>query len=204
MGILRRAVWTARFLVVISISIAVASANHALGQSLGYGASPGRAGYRPSDQWNNGPFYTALHVEPYAPHLSAATNLYRVEPLAPPWSTAPHGLYGPYYPGRGVLHPYEQGFSPYSGFSNWYVRAYGVDPSREVVQRSRALFFRSAPRPPEGVLPPLPPARPVTIAFPQPRGFEARVSQTLAPAEILSRPRSNTIRVYRSSVAGKF
>ncbi|MCA1685163.1 MAG: hypothetical protein LC745_04105 [Planctomycetia bacterium] len=183
--------------LAIGLSVALA-ADPARGQSVGYGSSPGRAAYRPDAQWNNGPFYTVPHVNPYAPRPTAPTNLYGVEPQAPPWSTEPHGLYSPYYPGRGVLNPYSEGFSPYSGFSAWYARDYGVEGNREQVQQARTLFFRSAPRPPVGVLPPLPPPSPVTIS-PQ---AVSRPDRPPLPGRPPAGPARAAIPVYRSSVTG--
>ncbi len=171
----------------------------ARGQTIGYGASPGRAAYRPQAQWNNGPFYTTQHVNPYAPHPIATTNLYAVEPLVPPYTSGPHGVYSPFYPGIGRLYDYSEGFSPYSGFAPWYQATYRINPSRELVQQARSRFFRSAPRPPFGVLPPLPPPRLVTVApsRPEPSG----VTQARVVEAGRARPAAG-VRVYRSSVAG--
>lgn len=190
---------------LVGLLLSVAAAGPVSGQSVGYGASPGRAAYRPSVQWNDGPYFTTPHINPYAPHPRAATNLYEAEPLAPPWSTAPHGLYSTFYPGRGVLYGYDEGFSPYSGFSAWYARTYNIVPTREVVQQGRSRFFRSAPLPPAGVLPPLPPGRPVMIAptgIRQVTGTAANPPNVTAPGPPQLRPRAGSIPVYRSSVAG--
>src|SRR5205807_991525 len=78
-------------------------------------------------------------------------------PTLPPYGNGPHGLYGRFTPGLGSLTPYAEGFSPYSGFAGWYQQTYDVVPTRENIAPARVLFFNSAPRPPAGVLPPLPP-----------------------------------------------
>jgi hypothetical protein len=178
----------------------------ARGQSLGYGASPGpRYAYRPTSQWNNGPYYTVPHWNAYAPHRTSPANLYDSMPLVPPWTTGPHGLYPTFFPGQGTLYRYAEGFSPYSGFSNWYAQDYRVDATREVVQQARTMFFRSAPRPPEGVLPPLPPARPVPTATQptrpaaRPVGTPVKVVAPARPAVVQPAP---MVPVYRGSVLG--
>ena len=177
----------------------VAAVSTARGQSTGYGASPGRASYRPDWQWNNGPFYTTPHVNPYAPHAASTTNLYFAEPIVPPYSSYPHGLYSQFYPGAGPLYSYNEGFSPYSGFAPWYRATYGVNPTRDLVQQARTRFFRSAPRPPAGVLPPLPPPRLVTVSPSQPQLPKATPARVVvaAPARAAA-----TVPIYRSSVAG--
>ena len=126
-------------------------------QSIGSGASPGRAAYRPRSDWNNGPFYTVNHVDPYGPRPAVDTGLIESDPSLPPFGNVPHGRYAAVTPGRGALTPYGQGFSAYSGYADWYGRTYGVAATRERVVQARTLFFRSAPAPPPGVLSPLPP-----------------------------------------------
>ncbi len=175
-------------------------------QSIGYGASPGRAAYRPNSQWNNGPYYTAPHVDPYAPHPAVWTGLYAQQALVPPWTrTGPHGLYTWFYPGNGTLYPYVEGFSPYSGFAPWYARTYEIVPNREVAQGARDAFFRSAPYPPAEYLPALPPqGNPVQVQG------SALATSTEPPMNKIVRPTGGpeplprpTIRIYRSSVGNR-
>jgi len=118
----------------------------ARGQTVGFGASPGRASYRPDSQWNNGPFYTTSHVNPYAPHATAYDSQYYSEPIAPPYDLAPHGRFSPYSPGAGTLYRYDQGFSPLSGYAGWYERTYNFKPTDDNIASARTDFFRSAPR----------------------------------------------------------
>ena len=157
----------------LTLAIALASLaaqGAARGQSIGFGASPGRAAYRPAVQWNDGPYFRAAsHWDPYAPHhRPSPSDLIASAPPSIPRKRRtqlyPHGVYSPFYPNQGTLYNYSEGFSPYSGFAPWYKATYQFTPSREQVQNGRAQFFRSAPRPPAGVLPPLPPARLVTVA----------------------------------------
>jgi hypothetical protein len=180
--------------------MALGATTHA--QTVGPGASPGRAAYRPNAQWNNGPFYTTPHWNPYSPHPTSSTNLYFAEPLLPPWTNGPHGLYSTFYPGQGTVYPYAEGFSPYSGFSSWYVRSYNVDATREVVQQARTLFFRSAPRPPDGVLPPLPPPRIVPAFRSTPLLANGSSLKGDVPGQPPIGPPQAMIPIYRSSVPG--
>ncbi|GAC1463324.1 MAG: hypothetical protein NVSMB9_00650 [Isosphaeraceae bacterium] len=128
-------------------------------QSVGEGSSPGRASYRPAEQWNDGPFYTATHWDAFSPHQMRGIGLFAQVPLAPPFSMSPHGMFDAFSPGQGPLFEYAEGFSPYSGYSEWYLSQYRIQPTTEDLVRARAQFFRSAPRPPEGVLPDLPEQR---------------------------------------------
>ena len=175
-------------------------------QSIGPFASPGRAAYRPQSDWNNGPFYTVNHVNPYAPHQSNyAPNLNVSLPSVPPYTNGPHGFYGTYTPGRGTLYPYEEGFSPYSGYSAWYQQAHGLVPTRSDVVRGRDTFFRSAPRPPAGVLPPLPPA---VVTPPRVVAVRPNAQPRPAPVQVLTPGRAGgaasapRVMIYRSSVTG--
>lgn len=188
------------------VLVLLLTGNMAFAQSVGFGASPGRASYRPEAQWNNGPYYTTRHENPYLPRPAADTGMINSLANLPPFADGPHGLFANYTAGEGALYPYAQGFSAYSGFASWYEKTYGFTPTREQVEKARAEFFRSAPRPPAGVLPPLPPpssgtARVTTVA-------NARKTVTAAAAPTVTQarpgeamPRSRT-RVYRSSVGG--
>lgn len=171
-------------------------------QSIGAGSSPGRASYRPQSDWNNGPFYTVNHVNPYSPRPSVSNDLIESQPGLPPYSNGPRGAYANYTPGQGRLSPYAEGFSPYSGYSKWYLKTYGVNPTRENVERARAAFFRSAPRPPAGVLPALPPAV----------NGRARTQKSAIRAKVVERPRpaakpgaaarAPQTPIYRSGITG--
>jgi len=129
--------------VAVTAGVLAAAVGPADAQSIGFGASPGRASWRPSYQWNNGPYYTASHWNPYAPHNSLTNGLIYNEPSAPPYSTEPRGFYGPFTPGRGALGPYDEGYSAYSGYGDWYLAATGFVPTEEDYARSKVLFLRS-------------------------------------------------------------
>ena len=165
-------------------------------QSYGPGDSPGRAAYRPSSQWNDGPFYTTPHWNPYAPHRASSTDLFASMPGNPPYSTAPRGLYANTNP-NAPLYRYSEGFSPYSGYSSWYKKSYSVDPTRDRVIQARTQFFRSAPRPPANVLPPLPPAQP-RAAAPTARASAPPIRTRLV---LPNRPQRGAI-IYRSNISG--
>jgi hypothetical protein len=189
---------------VSGIVLLVGLVCEASAQAVGPGASPGRASYRPSSQWNAGPFFTAPHWDPYRPHAAIDTTLITSDPNAPPYSTAPHGKYSTYYPDRGALYPFAEGFSPYSGFAPWYEKTYGVEGTREQIERARVLFFRSAPTPPPGVLPPLPPSRLVAIssAPSQPSPRQAGTPfKVVVPGPATALP-PGQVPVYRGNVAG--
>ena len=184
----------------LALLVAVGGSN---AQSVGSGASPGRAAYRPQGDWNDGPYYTVNHVNPYTPKSAVANDLFESQPTQPPYSNGPRGIYGEFTPDRGSLKPYSEGFSPYSGYSRWYQKTYGVNPTREDVERARAAFFRSAPRPPAGVLPALPPSglvQPLTVQKPATR--TKIVERSNQPVKPTAGTRARRIPIYRSQVTG--
>lgn len=143
---LGRSIGFRRLGVGICLLAVFTTADHpALAQSAGNGSSPGRAAYRPAGEWNNGPFYTAPHVDPYAPRAGSSSGLIASDPSAPPYSSEPRGKYGDAYPESAPLRQYEQGFSPYSGYANWYKQTYGVDPTEKQLAQASAAYFRSSP-----------------------------------------------------------
>jgi hypothetical protein len=117
-------------------------------QSVGRGASPGRAAYRPESQWNNGPFYTVPHVDPYGPRGPSSVDLPHTDPDAPPYTTEPRGRYGAYDSEGASLRPYDQGFSPFSGYGSWYLRANNFTPTDRDLTGATARYFKSSPIPP--------------------------------------------------------
>src|SRR5262249_47552352 len=48
-----------------------------------------------------------------------------------------------------TLYPYEQGFAPFSGYADWYQRAYRFTPTEGDLARASADYFRSSPIPPD-------------------------------------------------------
>lgn len=177
-------------------------------QTVGFGSSPGRASYRPASSWNDGPYYSTAHWNPYAPRRAVSNDFIESEPSQPPFGNVPHGLWGTYTPGRGALYPYAEGFSPYSGFADWYQSTYNFTPTRDQIITARTMFFESAPRPPDGVLPPLPPAPPpatVVVARSRVRRPRPRTPSELRRPKVVvptPAPAAMGVRVYRSSVAG--
>ncbi len=186
-------------LIAIMLGVQVSSAP---AQTVGPGDSPGRASYRTPASWNNGPYYTVHHVDPYGPRPAVDTGQIETDPSLPPFGGVPHGRFAAATPNRGSLTPYAQGFSPYSGYANWYRQSYGVVPTRENIVRARTLFFRSAPVPPPGVLPPLPPPTTNTAvasvtANPVRTRPAARAVERPANTVAAVRPAANVVRVYR-------
>jgi len=174
------------------------------GQSIANGASPGRASYRPDGQWNDGPFYTASHWNPYAPHASPSNGLTTSDPTGLPYGAFARSDYSAFRPGRGALYSYDEGFSPYSGYAAWYRAEYGVVPTRAKVVAASTRFFRSAPR-----LPEIPTARPSpeispvpTTTIPRRTGgapaVRAMTAKVVQPGALPPAARSRGIAVYRS------
>src|SRR5262249_35928370 len=91
-------------------------------QGYGFGDAPGRAAYRPSSLWNDGPYYTAPHWNPYGPRPAVTTSLYYYDAMMPPYGNQPRAMVTNYYPWQGSLYPYQQGFSPFSGYAAWFQR----------------------------------------------------------------------------------
>ena len=139
--------FTARFWAIAGISIASAQLHDANAQGYGAGVSPGRAAYRPSRAWNNGPFYTTRHLDPWAPRQAVSTSHIYTEALAPPYTNQPRARFREYDSGRGTLYPYQNGFSPFSGYSDWYRRTYGVVPDERNLAAAATSYFRSSPIP---------------------------------------------------------
>ncbi len=116
-------------------------------QSVGAGASPGRAAYRPAGQWNDGPFYSVPHWDAYAPRRGIDTGLPYSEANAPPYTSEPRGTNVAYDPARGPLHSYAQGFSPFSGYASWYQQANHFTPTGRDLSAATTQYFRSSPIP---------------------------------------------------------
>jgi hypothetical protein len=179
----------------------------ALAQSVGWGASPGRASYRPEGQWNDGPFYTAPHVNPYLPHRAADNFLISADPSSFPYSTAPRGHYDAYTPGKGPVFPYAEGFSPYSGYADWFKKTYNFEPTRAQLERAVSMYFRSG-GPRVGVIDPARAASPspAQTAPKQPRPvlpsrgqrFRAE-SATGGSGTAVSEPHAPRIKIYRGT-----
>lgn len=184
--------------------VAMAVTAPARGQTVGAGASPGRAAYRPNVQWNDGPFYTTNHWNAYSPRSSPTNELTTTDPTGLPYGSFARSSFGAFTPGQGALLPYDEGFSPYSGYSGWYKTEYQVVPTRSRVLSAESHFFQSAPRLPgartvglaQGTLP-APAATPLAGAGRSlPRGaLAAKVIQRGAPP---AAPRSRGIALYRS------
>jgi hypothetical protein len=136
-------------LVLSVFLIVAASVRPARAQSYGAGDSPGRAAYRTPASWNNGPFYTAPHWDPWAPRREASTSLIYTEAQAPPFTNQPRGPYTEYYPEKARLYPYQEGFSPFSGYADWYQKKYGVVPDEDNLAGAAEAYFRSSPIPPD-------------------------------------------------------
>ncbi|MFO0909298.1 MAG: hypothetical protein U0794_13260 [Isosphaeraceae bacterium] len=146
-------------------------------QTVGFGSSPGRAAYRPAGQWNNGPFYTVGHWDPWSPRPAHDTGLYYSRINEPPFNSEPRGVNSTFEPGRGATHPYAQGFSPFSGYADWYRRTYGFTPTnRELAQATRQYFQSS-------VIPPSP-------SYLAPRVAQAYYQ----PTSVMTAPRFTTAR----------
>jgi hypothetical protein len=127
----------------LGLAVAAVPTGPASGQTVGLGASPGRAAYRPESQWNTGPFYTVPHVNPYLPHRRNDNFLMETDAPGPPYNLAPRGHYDAFSPGRGPVYPYAEGFSPYSGYADWYLRAHHYRPTEKQVERAIDMYFRS-------------------------------------------------------------
>jgi hypothetical protein len=127
--------------VIALVVLAAPGASSA--QSVGAGASPGRAAYRPEVEWNTGPYYTVPHVNPYLPHQRTDNFLMDTDAPGPPYNTAPRGHYDAFSPARGDVYPYAEGFSPYSGYANWYKRTNNFRPTEDDVKRATQMYFRS-------------------------------------------------------------
>ncbi|MGE3818990.1 MAG: hypothetical protein AB7I30_06105, partial [Isosphaeraceae bacterium] len=179
-------------------------------QNFGMGASPGRGAYRPQGLWN-GPFYSAPHVNPWSPGSPGWTGLISSEPSLPPYGNAPRGVYSSYSGSGGTTYPYQEGFSPYSGYADWYVKANGIKPSAEDVVAATRAFFRSSPIPPNpAYLAPSvnaafaevaekanrPPARPIVRAKAHPKAKVVR-SRTAEPRPPASMTRTGRVVIHR-------
>jgi hypothetical protein len=164
-------------------------------QGVGPGASPGRASFRPQALWNDGPYFTVGHTNPYLPHPSIWTGLVTSDPDRPPYANWPRGHYSTFNPEQGALYPYEEGFSAYSGYADWYKEVNDFEPTPEDIERAKILFLRSGapavnviptpetpsttvPPPPQPRVPPGPQARPGKIETPE------KARQPLAPGRI--------------------
>jgi hypothetical protein len=132
---------------VAAVALAGWGEGQARGQSYGFGSSPGRASYRPPSQWNNGPYYTAPHVDPYAPRPAVWTGYIYYVPSLPPYGSEPHAPVTAFYAQQGTLYPYQQGFSPFSGYADWYERVYDFVPTERDLARAAVQYFRSSPIP---------------------------------------------------------
>ena len=139
-----QASFLSRCLIVVAL---LSSSGSAAGQTYGPGDSPGRAAYRTSSSWNNGPFYTAPHWDPWAARPKVSNDLPSSHAQLPPYSNQPRGSYAEYDPGPGRLYPYQQGFSPYSGYASWYQKTYGVVPDERNLSSAARAYFRSSPIP---------------------------------------------------------
>jgi hypothetical protein len=135
--------WASDRTLLVAFLVFCITAGGASAQSVGWGASPGRAAYRPESQWNNGPYYTTPHVNPYLPHRDPDTFFFRSDPADPPYSLAPRGRFDAFSPGRGPVFLYAEGFSPYSGYAAWYQKTYGFKPTEQQVKRAIEMYFRS-------------------------------------------------------------
>lgn len=189
-------------LLIVGLLASVVLGTRVEAQSVGVGSSPGRAAYRPDAQWNNGPFYTVPHVSPYAPRPAQDTGLIYNDAWMPPYTNGPHIPYPAYQTTRGALAPYAEGFSPYSGYANWYKRTYDFDPTDRQILNARKQFFRSG-------APYVPPAASgyrgteTTNAAPTRPSRSVPVRpRVVTPREKSGRSWSGTVPVYRSSVAG--
>jgi hypothetical protein len=172
--------------VILSAFLIVAfSVKPARAQSYGAGDSPGRAAYRPPANWNNGPFYTAPHWDPWAPRREASTSLIYTDAQDPPYTNQPRGPFTEYYPERARLYPYQDGFSPFSGYADWYQRTYGVVPDENNLAGAAAAYFWSSPIPPDPRY--LAPA--VSNALYNPTTTTASGPTTTAPVADPTRPR---------------
>lgn len=127
--------------------LCLAAASGAPGQSIGPGASPGRAAYRPASQWNDGPYYTVPHWDPWAPRAAVFNDYYYNDADAMPYTNAPRGRFNAYDPGVVPLYPYAQGFSPFAGYSDWYKEANNFEPGRRDLAAAAGQYFRSSPIP---------------------------------------------------------
>lgn len=123
------------------------ASERALAQNFGLGASPGRGAYRPEGLWN-GPFYSAPHANPWSPGGISSNDLNSSPATLPPYGNAPRGVYSAYSSGGGATLPYQEGFSPFSGYADWYVKAHGIKPTAEDIARATRQYFRSSPIPP--------------------------------------------------------
>src|SRR4051794_12079167 len=95
-------------MIVLTWLTWTASPETASAQSVGPGDSPGRAAYRPESQWDNGPFYTAPHVNPSLPHRGVDNFLLEADPSTFPYTSAPRGHFDAFSPGRGPVYPYAE------------------------------------------------------------------------------------------------
>lgn len=174
-------------------------------QTVGFGSSPGRAAYRTPAQWNSGPYYTTYHIDPYAPHQMPDTALQFSEPTASPFGDAPRGRFATYSPTQGNVYPYDQGFSPLSGYADWYRQTYRFTPDDDQILNARREFFRSAPfvsyvR----ALPPLsgiPGTASSVQAAPARRATEDARPKVVKPQAVPAPARSNRAIIYRSNIA---
>ena len=176
----------------------------ARGQTVGAGASPGRAAYRPDVQWNDGPYYTTNHWNAYAPHPSPTNGLMTSDPTGLPYGSFARSNYSAFTPGQGALYAYDQGFSPYSGYAAWYKAEYQVEPTRAKVLSAESNFFRSAPRLPGAttvgsLLEALPvPAATSPSSSGQSTTRGASPARVIQPGTLPAAPRTRGIALYRS------
>ncbi len=187
--------------------VAWVAGDRAEGQSVGGGASPGRASYRPDAQWNDGPFYTASHWNPYAPNASSFNGLTTSDPTGLPYGAFARSDFSAFRPGTSTLYPYDQGFTPYAGYAEWYKKTYNVTPTRPMVANADNRFFRSAPRlggvQPVDTYPIFAPTRGTTPALPGPvRDLSnpgvARAKVIRQQASLAVQPRARGVALYRS------
>src|SRR5262245_35887982 len=99
-----------------------------------------RGAYRTPAQWNNGPYYTAPHWNPYAPRPAIWTGLIYNEPLAPPYNNHPRGKFPTYHPERAPLYNYAEGFAPFSGYSAYFERRFGFTPTEQDLARAAVAY----------------------------------------------------------------
>jgi hypothetical protein len=193
-----------RFLALAFVAMAALNPAHA--QTVAAGASPGRASYRPDVQWNDGPFYTTSHWNPYAPHLNYFNGLTTTDVTGLPYGAFARSDFSAFRPGTSTLYSYDQGFTPYAGYAEWYKKTYDVTPTRPMVANADNRFFRSAPRlggvQPLESYPIFAPARGTAPALPGP--VREMSSPGVARAKVIQQaglaahPRTRGPAIYRS------
>jgi hypothetical protein len=180
-------------LFMMASSFGTIMPTRAIAQMFGSGASPGRGSYRPESVWNDGPYYTATHVNPYLPHQRVDNFLIEADPINAPYTSAPRGHYDAFSPGRGPVFPYAEGFSPYSGFADWYKKTYNFEPTKAQIEQAMRMYFRSG-GPRVGAIDPAAAAgaqAEVVRAFPSPAAStrSARGGATSGAARTSTKPR---------------